>query len=170
MPITSRAVVLGTSASLVSASPALGADAGMAAISATGGALALVGLALIGLGSYALMRPRSPSPRFDSLAQAEAESAATDVQRRARSTKGAAAAGNNTASYRGATVGISDEVREHAYAGASGSATPGADDVQALLAKATPLGANADATISDRDAIAKQMLEALKAEQARRSV
>lgn len=172
MPFTSRAAVLGASASLLAASPAAGADTGLAAISATGGTLVVIGLVLIGIGAYALARPRPAAPRVDTLSQASAESAATVVRTvpadSRRATVGAAAAGRHALAYRSATLSIDEQIRQPAYVG-TGSPTADSDEVQTFLANARPMGGSGDSMLSDRHAIAEQMLEALKAEQARRA-
>jgi len=178
VPFTSRAVVLGAMAFLVAATPAMGADATAAAVSLTGGTLAIVGLALIAMGAIALARPRRAAPSDQPLPQDGAESATVDrpVPAARQQTAGAAAARQQALAYRGANMQVkpsdddsaSQPEPAHAGAGRSLLSASESEEVTRFLAHASPIAAGSDSLLSDRDAMAEQMLRALKAERARR--
>jgi hypothetical protein len=151
----------------------------VAAISLTGGVLTAVGLALIAIGAYALARPTRTPPSEDPVIQASAETAATVAEpstRDGRRTMGGTAAADRQAPASRAAAQPVDTTYEEsdltvepspAAADEVGLSASEYDDLNRILAHAGQVDGDRAAP-SDRDRIAERMLEALKAEQARR--
>jgi hypothetical protein len=173
--VLSRSLPLGLCISLVAVSPALATGgAPVAGISAGTTLIGFVGVLLVGIGAYSLARSgdssKSPNAQ-ESATGAESESAPTVRERTSdpfMSSKHAAEEESGQGfSNRGAEI----TVAEGSQAGeAAPTLTRQSDgdadspDMKRLLDLAAPV----EDTLRDRDEIAAEMLEALRAERARR--
>ena len=162
MPPTHRILGATLVISLLSVSPALGAQSGVATVSMTGGALALAGLALIAVGAWMLARtpPRSnPAPERDAVLDARREDLGPMTSRQARNARLALP----SAGVEGDGSARAEQV--YAPVGAAERRADG-EEIDDLLTAG--LGSPGATPGSDRDAMAAQMLAALREERTRR--